>query len=830
MDKNKPLEEDEDELPLVLVVDDDEICQQFIIKQLHEEKLDVKTHTAVNVNEAVSLIQEQIKKEQNFDIIFLDMYLKDNQHGIELLKIISDNGWLKEALIIVMSGTEDPNIIEKCYDYKIQNFLKKPITKVNFKNEIIKVRKKYLEQLVCPVKDYKYLRFLGEGTNRKVILVREKRTKMKYALKSIKYQNNEMGISKELEEMQFLRGILSPTVIKLKEFSNEDSNLFLILEYAEGGTLNDVIKNNANKKEFLPDDVIISWITEICLGLFHIHEMGLLHRDIKSENLFLCKNVVKIGDLGAARALGEGARAATMVGTTYYMSPEIMLNKEYGNKVDIWSVGVVFYELLTNSLPFKGYDAEEIKKKVTSCDYNIDLIPKDRNPELISLLKKMLVLKPEDRFSAVECLQFRIINQRLHSLIGDDVLKMDEEANLKIMKITPLLESKKVNISDKDREKMFEYYADLEKAKKIDCSAIKQVYKPGFFKSKIYNTITGSNLEITISDLRLKPKDVEVLLEKKYIINCSNNGSLEFDASEQVYYKVITDESISFDNSIIYPFEQTIEDPVSLSINCLMKIEKLLTTLNEIGENEGESQDENELKIKLSASKPYLEFLIEIRKLRQIKVSSLSKEQKLTAMLNLYITMFKHYQIKNFLVGNEKDPTMLENIKSMFVSNNKLDVAYDIGGQKISLYEMKHIVIRRNKKPYDNYYFNVASSSDPRVNFINESNHTIMEKLLLICIDPIDNIDDYNLNFGYFEANKIYEQIDARCNSFYQDNVKIDNSQILIPKFLSTYSKDFGSKPVDIIKFLLKFNTDSDVKLNNVMRSFNENKLQINWY
>lgn len=821
----------DEDLPLVLVVDDDEICQQFIIKQLKEENMIVKCETAMNVSEAVNLIEEQIKKEQNFDIVFLDMYLKDNTYGIDLLKIIRDNGWLNEALIIVMSGTEDSNIVEKCYNFRIQNFLKKPITKVNFKNEIIKVKKKHQEQVFCPIKNYKYIKYLGEGTNGKVVLVKNKITKEKYAMKTIKIQNNEDGAQKESEEMEYLKGINSPTVIKLKEFDIITGNLYLIIEYAEFGTLSDVIKSYATKKDHIPDDMIINWMTEILLGLYHIHEMGVLHRDIKSENLFLCKNsVVKIGDLGAARALGEGARAATMVGTTYYMSPEVMMNKDYSNIIDIWSVGVVFFELLSNTLPFKGLDAEEIKKKVVNVDYNLDLIPKTRNPELISLLKKMLVLKPEDRWKAIDCLQFRLINERLHYLLEEKIFEMDDDAKAKLMNIMPKLENNKVNISDGDKERIFSYFTDLEKAKKVDCTSIKSVYNPGFFKTKVYNVISGVDLDNSVNDLQLKQKDIEELLEKNLIMNINTPTSKELDYSNRVNYKVVTDEDPHIDNSIKYPFEQPKEDPLGLSIKCSIAVDKVLNKFNDEGQLD-DGVDENVLKYKISTCKEYFDFLIEIRKLRKIVLSKCSKDQKLAIILNIYLTMFKHYQIKSYVSNSDYVPSMIENIFSMvFKPKSQIDVIYDIGGTVISLYEMKHIVIRRNKKPFEHYFFNLAGSSDPRINMINITNNSILERLLLICIDPVDNIDDYNLNLGYFEDNKIEEQIENRCKGFFQDNIKIDSGQILVPKFLQNYVKDFGPNPTDIIKFLLRFNTDPDVKANYVIKNFNENKVQINWY
>ena len=205
-------ENNEEDLPLVLIVDDDEIFQQFLINRLKEENMIVKCETAMNVSEAVNLIEEQIKKEQNFDIVFLDMYLKDNTYGLDLLKIIRDNDWLKEAAIVVMSGTEDSNIVEKCYNFRIQNFLKKPISKMSFKNELIKL-KKTLKEKTCPFKDYKYLKYLGEGALGKVYLVRNIISKEKYAMRTIRIED----CRREYENSGHLQMLNLPTVVKIKQ-------------------------------------------------------------------------------------------------------------------------------------------------------------------------------------------------------------------------------------------------------------------------------------------------------------------------------------------------------------------------------------------------------------------------------------------------------------------------------------------------------------------------------------------------------------------------------------------------------------------------------------
>ena len=190
--------------------------------------------------------------------------------------------------------------------------------------------------------------------------------------------------------------------------------------------------------------MIINWMTHILIGLYQIHEMGYLHRDIRSEKIFLFKNsIAKLKELDSFKILGEYNREENIIRPSYYMPPEVILNKNYSNLTDIWSTGVVFFELLTNTLPFKGTYSEETNKKIVNVDYNIDLIPKTRNPELITLLKKMLTLNPEDRWKAIDCLQFKLINERLHKLLEEKAFEINDDVKSKLMNIKPKLENYK---------------------------------------------------------------------------------------------------------------------------------------------------------------------------------------------------------------------------------------------------------------------------------------------------------------------------------------------------------------------------------------------------
>ncbi len=160
-----------------------------------------------------------------------------------------------------------------------------------------------------------------------------------------------------IKEAKILEVLNHPNIIRFKEvYKTKKGQLCIVMDFADGGDLQKIVKETANQKKFLEEDKILNWFTQICLAIKHCHDRKILHRDLKSQNIFLTKNgIIKLGDFGIAKVLSNTVeKAVTIVGTPYYLSPEIINNKPYSFKSDIWSLGVLLYEMCALKPPFNG--------------------------------------------------------------------------------------------------------------------------------------------------------------------------------------------------------------------------------------------------------------------------------------------------------------------------------------------------------------------------------------------------------------------------------------------------------------------------------------------
>ncbi|KAM9709941.1 serine/threonine-protein kinase Nek5 [Menidia menidia] len=254
--------------------------------------------------------------------------------------------------------------------------------------------------------EYEVIRQIGEGAFGKAFLVRHKKgNDGQCVVKEISFRKmsaKEKESSKK--EVTLLSKMKHPNIVSFITSFQDQGSLYIVMEYCDGGDL----MKKIHMQRGLPfsEEKIVDWFVQICLGLKHIHDRKILHRDIKAQNIFLTSGGMKakLGDFGIARMLNNTMELArTCVGTPYYLSPEICESRPYNNKTDIWSLGCVLYELCTLRHPFEGVSLRQLISKI--CRGRYTPVPSRYSHDLRLLITQLFKVNPRDRPSVSSVLR-----------------------------------------------------------------------------------------------------------------------------------------------------------------------------------------------------------------------------------------------------------------------------------------------------------------------------------------------------------------------------------------------------------------------------------------
>ena len=285
------------------------------------------------------------------------------------------------------------------------------------------------------ISDFEISEELGAGSFGHVYLVTHKTTKAKYAIKAIDKRNKSNQSEKPYfrREIEVMYKIHHPNVVKLYGHFEDNNYCYFIMEYIAKGNIYQLIPHDNKKK--LNTKIVASLMKGVISAVYYLHHMKpiIIHRDIKPENVLLGDGLIaKLTDFGWSNYMQEDEKRQTVCGTPIYLAPEIIKEEGHDEKVDIWCIGVLLFELLTGSVPFLGNDIDTLKENILHLRISW---PKDINNDAKNLIKKILKLDPKTRISLEEMLKHPFFTKYFPNEV-DKLIKPEDQGEYKIFVIS----------------------------------------------------------------------------------------------------------------------------------------------------------------------------------------------------------------------------------------------------------------------------------------------------------------------------------------------------------------------------------------------------------
>ena len=277
----------------------------------------------------------------------------------------------------------------------------KQITKNNVMNRFLPMPESVLKGLESEPKitDFTLIKELGVGSFGRVLLVQHNKTQAQYAIKAIDKRNKANIQEKPYfrREIEIMYRIHHPNVVKLFGHFEDNTYCYFIMEYIPGGNIYSYVPKNGIRT--INTQQVASIIKDVISATYFLHHMNppIVHRDIKPENVLLAENMrAKLTDFGWSNYMQGDIKRTTVCGTPIYLAPEMINNTGHDEKVDIWCIGVLLFELMTGQQPWQGSDVQTVKYNISRLKINW---PKQMDMTAADLISKILRYNPEERIS-----------------------------------------------------------------------------------------------------------------------------------------------------------------------------------------------------------------------------------------------------------------------------------------------------------------------------------------------------------------------------------------------------------------------------------------------
>ena len=268
------------------------------------------------------------------------------------------------------------------------------------------------------ISDFKKEKVIGKGSFCSVYLVRRIIDNQIYALKTVILEKlNKKEQENSVNEVRILASIKNPYVIGYKEafWNDKNSSLNIVMEYADDGDLQTKIIKMRNEGGYFKENIIWEYAIQMIEGLKALHDKKIMHRDLKSANIFLFKknHICKLGDMNVSKVIKEKV-LLTQTGTPYYASPEVWRDEPYSYKSDLWSIGCVIYELCEQHPPFMGKNLDELFENV--CKGKPQRINKIYSDELWKVIMMLLQTDVDKRVDCDSFLNNKTVKDKIKEI------------------------------------------------------------------------------------------------------------------------------------------------------------------------------------------------------------------------------------------------------------------------------------------------------------------------------------------------------------------------------------------------------------------------------
>jgi serine/threonine protein kinase len=637
---------------------------------------------------------------------------------------------------------------------------------------------------------YQWYYDLGSGTTSTVGLYKDTEENRYVAIKKMSLEGcNEKLRNKMMAEFEHMKLLKCPTIIQSYGTKIENDYLYIYLEYANAGTLEKKMEELKDKR--LSFECIRDYTIDLLLALFIMNKNNMIHRDVKSENILITSdNVAKLGDLGISRDIDscQGSQLYTVCGTPYYISPEIISEIPYGVKTDIWSLGVVVYEMTTGTKPFKGNDIYNTIKKD-----NYPILPHDTDHRLTFLIDAMLRKDPEMRYSIIQLLSLNFMYDRLlEKLLISRWIDISPE-------FEELISLKKIPLYDQIIMKTFDQklMVKLQEAFGVFYNTGFKPYKKSLFSQAINNSKAGEDLQDTFEEdeqLVQKYETPEIFYEKLIelkILLPINQWSFSKSGVYTFSFDHVYSNHIKIDNPEILANREIPElNNLSLLDTTQPKSYLDLLSLTQGILSEGifikEMVDMNKKAYELITHESFTRFYLGLSLLQDQNISSLDQSEKIAALLNIYQIMIIHSFLDN-------------NLTNIFATH-QTSKTYKFSDMTLSDQEIKHIIFRGNKKPPGSY-FRMVYTNDPKNQIL--SGYDEPRVLLILYENNHKLLEKYHLKFMIFDQYHLERYFEEVCVNFMLNYVVYESEILTLPSFIKPYIDDFGDE-VGLLRILGK--------------------------